>query len=1817
MPNSYRLRTEPGVDKDIQVLIEQDFDFLEILSLKITQSEIYARMCSDYGVVVGRVIANNGYGVPNARVSIFIPLSAEDENNPIISTLYPYKSLTDKNVDGYRYNLLPYTASYSNHNPTGTFPDREDVLINKTLIEVYDKYYKFTVRTNESGDFMIFGVPVGSQTLVMDLDLSDIGPFSLSPQDLVRMGMASESEVGGTKFNRSTNLDSLPQLVNIAKEIEVLPFWGQPEVCQLAITRTDFDLVKEVNLNIEPTAIFMGSLISGTDKELMKTNCKPRLKSGQLCQLTTGPGEILSIRQTIFNDTTLNQYPILEQHTLENGGKVIDENGTWLVDLPMNMDYIVTDEFGNQVISNDPEKGIPTKAKYRFKIKWQQSERVSEPIKRGYFLVPNIREYGWASSSMDPGISDPDVQKSYAFSLDWNDYIDPPAAINCDDTFYEFKYNKVYTISQMISEYRQGTLGNRFIGIKNITDDTCQSENNPFPTNDAIFRGDILFLLFMLLMTIFRPVLYVLLIIAHILKYALFVIMVILIVYLISQGVSFATQGVSLIIGAWSVGIGPAFSPGVLAAGIAMSALAIICAAAAVLLLTKLDDILKWDFTIALPLLTYPDCELCSCTLNTQAGSDSDSDDNGVPSIPQGSGFLYPFDNQTTYTSHLEDEDSNGDPLQTNPWWGVMLAGMKGIATKKNPATGSLEKLPGYYYNNKVSKEKGFIGTSLPIPELINLFNLKSKYFNSDNGGSVNGGWNQIKVKVQPTLNPQPTEVHYDKPLIIVTKSQYKFSTGQMLSFQDPQMSGDPNLTGGTFNPDIGISAISGTVINTAQYTITYADPTNESIILPKFVTYNVIQSGETLNNKPITGSAGQPVLFHKFQTDLEYFQVITGMTYNDFKSQYNQSYPPYSFLGRLEGSRIFYNTFENGAGPPPFQANTEICNSGKRDVNPLTGATDLSKSYVYILFRGVDPYSTRQETEVDLSRIFGYSYGSGPKVKSNYKLNWPIQPSLRLPDHSQAANNSSSSSNPNTSINAGYVSQIDPGRYRFYFPSLSYQPTPSLFTAFTTNLHGYYSNLDNSWNTTVSEWNKTYTSEQPNNQNNNSAPFAIANGGPGGYNNQDNIGFSGLQGELRTNRNNLYTWYMKPNNSLSGSPLPYFQGCPGPYWCVGGENSNGQFWYVQDTNYQASVDSSGFIASGGKGKGYYCNQLSDTVGEYLDGGSFMGGKWRFTWRRTFTPSDVDTVLLGETHQQSGYYSFIYGTGSSMNIISNNTNNNIVMRTDRLPSSTNVERSSPKYDVSYNYYNEYLLHQNANFVAFQISDDGQVNALGSATSGGFSFEALENDKNNQLDEALTSFTCGSLVPLECYNYNNSTSSIDVGPLPGCQQYNGKDIFIEGSCYRLVTTNLKSLPTDIQLLSEWVSRMIINFGACRDVFSHLFVNNWVNGTLYAFPFRNNTTFDSQNQPVLNFCTDTLVFHQQSNSFYYRSSPYNSSDEFIGKTATGQLPQPGKGGNAKYLQFPTTILDLGPRSSYLDEISYSTDYDGYVMDRLNSTTFGDTSELLNYFLISRLINLNFIQGLIGSGGANIFSYFTRYGKTVPRVLKVDSDFAQMISINSELGVAPFEAEYYPDPVTGQPPVYFNGSSSVNDAIIGVFYSSDTQTRDYITPRRQLVNPNDQIPTTASQFQTTTDFYYIGTKSQSVPFYKWEINDTSNSIFGNNQKNDWDTNDLPFFQFKYQDLDRLTYPYAIAGTNIPEQYMMSQTTTSMDYFKGYIYAVDSTGGYGANYNSNVVKPGDLSNLNSFLVGAPFHFYFGLKQGKSAFDRFTTKWLKPEIIN
>ena len=177
--NSLRIRTDVGKDKFITVNLDSEYDTLEILSLKINQRGQYRYHTSTYGVVVGRVLANNGFGVPNAKLSLFI---AKDENASVVeNAIYPFTSVGSKNSDGIRYNLLPSNQKDDCHQVVGTFPSKRMVLDDGSVLEVFDKYYLYTTRTNESGDYMFFGIPTGTYNLHMDLDISDCGKLSQRP----------------------------------------------------------------------------------------------------------------------------------------------------------------------------------------------------------------------------------------------------------------------------------------------------------------------------------------------------------------------------------------------------------------------------------------------------------------------------------------------------------------------------------------------------------------------------------------------------------------------------------------------------------------------------------------------------------------------------------------------------------------------------------------------------------------------------------------------------------------------------------------------------------------------------------------------------------------------------------------------------------------------------------------------------------------------------------------------------------------------------------------------------------------------------------------------------------------------------------------------------------------------------------------------------------------------------------------------------------------------------------------------------------------------------------------------------------------------------------------------------------------------------------------------------------------------------------------------------------------------------------------------------------------------------------------------------
>ena len=475
MSETIRIRTTPnGSDKYLKVKIDQEFDFIEVLSMKITQEDAYRNFCSDYGVIVGRVIINSGFGLPNARVSVFLPIDDEDKNDTVIKGLYPYSIVTDKDSDGIRYNLLPTNSETNNEcfTPIGTFPNKREILDNEELLHVYCKYYKFTTTTNNAGDFMIFGVPLGTYTIHVDADVSDIGIVSQRPYDLISQGTPLKFFESPTKFKGGTNLDKLVQVKSTNYSVNVQPFWGEAETCEIGISRADIDM----NYNIIPSAMFAGSIFGDQDKNSVNKRCRPRKELGELCSQVAGEGTIEILRETL--DGGVERFDV-------DGGRLIDEDGAWAFQIPMNLDYVITDENGDLIPSDDPNKGIATRTSVRFKIGMDNTGGEGRLRTRAKYLVPNNPIN---STEIDYKF-DETTKKSSFRSLYWN---------------------KIYTVSNFIPRFQTHIIPPKtraITGIKSV--DACAGDKNPFPFNRVNTSFSAIFFIICLIIKIVGFLIYI------------------------------------------------------------------------------------------------------------------------------------------------------------------------------------------------------------------------------------------------------------------------------------------------------------------------------------------------------------------------------------------------------------------------------------------------------------------------------------------------------------------------------------------------------------------------------------------------------------------------------------------------------------------------------------------------------------------------------------------------------------------------------------------------------------------------------------------------------------------------------------------------------------------------------------------------------------------------------------------------------------------------------------------------------------------------------------------------------------------------------------------------------------------------------------------------------------------------------------------------------------------------------------------------------------------------------------------------------------
>ena len=469
MDRTLRIKANVGKDQVLHLNMKQNIDMFEILSLKLSQTDIYKIHSSNYGVIVGRILANDAFGVPNAKVSVFIPLSDEDALSNELSELYPYTSVSSVDSENRRYNLLP---SYSNldddcYSPVGTFPSKRLVLDEDTVLEVYDKYYKYTATTNKAGDYMIFGIPTGSCQVHVDVDLSDIGILSQKPRDFVYKGYNINQFESPTKFKSGTTLDNLSQIFGQTESVTVYPFWADSDAAEAAITRKDINL----QYQFETTCVFLGSVITDSKNNNITHTCDVEADAGKLSQITTGEGTIEMIRKTPYGE--------VEEKSIQ-GNQLINSNGVWCYQIPMNLDYVGMDEYGNIVPTNDPTKGIPTRTRVRFRISMSESGTETLTRHKAKYLVPNnplaYPKGGTGDDSRMPVLSG--LSKTY-----YDDFYEF-GTLTPDCCFRDLMWNCVYTVKSFIPRIQRGDKPTTeyYSGIKGINHKNA-SDKNTFPYN--------------------------------------------------------------------------------------------------------------------------------------------------------------------------------------------------------------------------------------------------------------------------------------------------------------------------------------------------------------------------------------------------------------------------------------------------------------------------------------------------------------------------------------------------------------------------------------------------------------------------------------------------------------------------------------------------------------------------------------------------------------------------------------------------------------------------------------------------------------------------------------------------------------------------------------------------------------------------------------------------------------------------------------------------------------------------------------------------------------------------------------------------------------------------------------------------------------------------------------------------------------------------------------------------------------------------------------------------------------------------------------
>ena len=213
------------------------------------------------GVVFGTLMAIQKLKNESGQ-SIKIPL----KNVPLgifnTSEMFPQLFSTDENGDRLSLNLKESSTSTEYFDTTSFDQDQNNYLRSGAAFSAVPAQYKYITKTNDNGEFILYNIPIGEQTVIFEIDLFKQG--------------LTKDEIALNFFpfpvTEEPNIDTIPSFLYKQFPIDVVPAWG---ISQTGYTNLDInvnvDLRKWATYIFAPAAYGKEKLESTVAKNFINT----------------------------------------------------------------------------------------------------------------------------------------------------------------------------------------------------------------------------------------------------------------------------------------------------------------------------------------------------------------------------------------------------------------------------------------------------------------------------------------------------------------------------------------------------------------------------------------------------------------------------------------------------------------------------------------------------------------------------------------------------------------------------------------------------------------------------------------------------------------------------------------------------------------------------------------------------------------------------------------------------------------------------------------------------------------------------------------------------------------------------------------------------------------------------------------------------------------------------------------------------------------------------------------------------------------------------------------------------------------------------------------------------------------------------------------------------------------------------------------------------------------------------------------------------------------------------------------------------------